>query len=66
MTISPRFQEEEAKRQAKESADREDNRTIKEIEKNLGLNKRKKKGTLPKSFAEDGLECILFLKMINP
>ena len=42
-----------------DNANREDDKTIKELEKQLHLNKRKKKGTLPASFKEDGLDCIL-------
>jgi hypothetical protein len=36
-----------------------DDKEIKELEKKLGLNKRKKKDTLPLSFKTDGLDCIL-------
>ena len=35
-----------------------DDKVIREMEKKLKLNKRKK-DTLPKSFMDDGLDCIL-------
>lgn len=38
---------------------KEEERYIKQLEKKLKLNRRKKKGTLPKSFHEDGLAYIL-------
>ena len=38
----------------------EEDRTIKKLEKQLKLNKRKGKN-IPKSFAADGLDCILFI-----
>lgn len=37
-------------------ANKEEDRIIKQLEKHLGLKKRKSKA-LPKSFAEDGLDC---------
>lgn len=36
-----------------------DDREIRNLEKKLGLDKRKKKDTLPQSFVNDGLDCIL-------
>lgn len=41
------------------TANLEEDKIIKKLEKQLKLNKRKKK-TIPKSFAADGLDCILF------
>ena len=37
----------------------QENRNIKRLEKQLGLNKHKSK-TIPKSFVSDGLDCILY------
>lgn len=45
-------------------ANLEEDRIIKKLEKQLKLNKRKKK-TIPKSFALDGLDCILFVLLKN-
>lgn len=39
-------------------ANKEEDRIIKQLEKQLGLNKRKSKA-LPKSFVEEGLDCML-------
>lgn len=39
-------------------ANLEEDRTIKQLEKQLKLNKRKSK-SIPKSFVSDGLDCIL-------
>lgn len=39
-------------------ANKEEDKIIKQLEKQLGLNKRKTK-TLPKSFVEEGLDCKL-------
>ncbi|KAH3692830.1 hypothetical protein DPMN_194584, partial [Dreissena polymorpha] len=36
-----------------------DDKEIKDLEKKLGLSKRKKKDTLPQSFKNDGLDFIL-------
>lgn len=41
----------------------EEDKTIKQLEKRLKLNKRKSKST-PKSFVSDGLDCILYLWLI--
>lgn len=47
------------KKQLKE-ANREEDKVIKKLEKQLKLNKRKTK-SIPKSFVDEGLDCILFL-----
>lgn len=46
-------------------ANDEEDKNIRRLEKQLGLNKRKSKST-PKSFTEDGLDCILlFCKIME-
>ena len=54
------FQEEEERQQEKATANLYDDKVIKEMERKLKLNKRKK-DTLPKAFMDDGLDCILCL-----
>lgn len=52
----------EAQRQRKKRLlreNQEEEKNIKQLEKQLKLNKRKKKDTLPKSFVEDGLDYLL-------
>lgn len=41
-------------------ANEEEDRNIRHLEKQLKLHKRKSK-SIPKSFASDGLDCILFI-----
>lgn len=41
-------------------ANREEDKIIKKLEKQLKMNKRKP-GNIAKSFVDDGLDCILFL-----
>lgn len=43
-----------------EHANLEEDRNIRKLEKQLKLNKRKSK-SMPKSFASDGLDCILYV-----
>lgn len=43
-------------------ANEEEDKMIKKLEKQLGLNKSKNKN---KNFAEDGLDCILFMNFIH-
>lgn len=40
-------------------ANKEEDKIIRQLEKQLGLNKRKSKA-LPKSFVEEGLDCKLY------
>ena len=54
----PLLQADEERRRDREMADFYDDRMIKEMEKKLKLDKRKK-DTLPKAFMDDGLDCIL-------
>ncbi|XP_052808229.1 nucleolar MIF4G domain-containing protein 1-like [Mya arenaria] len=49
----------EAKQEEKKVETMWDDKEIKDLEKKLGLNKRKKKDTLPQSFMNDGLDYIL-------
>ena len=53
------LQEKEKEEKAQLDAVKEDDHMIKQMEKNLKLNKRKSKN-LPQSFVNDGLDCILF------
>lgn len=57
-----KLQKDMAKQRKKQlhMANEDEDRNIKSLEKQLGLNKRKSKST-PKSFVEDGLDCILLL-----
>ncbi|XP_052760287.1 nucleolar MIF4G domain-containing protein 1-like [Mya arenaria] len=49
----------EAEQEEKKVETMWDDKEIKDLEKKLGLNKRKKKDTLPQSFMNDGLDYIL-------
>ncbi len=51
--------EEEQKKKDLETANKYDDREIKDLEKKLGLKKRKNKSSLPQGFINDGLGCIL-------
>jgi len=42
----------------------EENREIKELEKQLHMNKRKSK-SLPKKFVEEGLDCIFYFSILK-
>uniref|UniRef100_A0AAR2K9Z2 Nucleolar MIF4G domain-containing protein 1 n=1 Tax=Pygocentrus nattereri TaxID=42514 RepID=A0AAR2K9Z2_PYGNA len=48
-----------ARRRALQEANETEDREIKKLEKRLGLNRRKKKRSLPQSFINDGLDYIL-------
>jgi nucleolar MIF4G domain-containing protein 1 len=48
------------KKQEMFAAIQREEKTVKQLEKQLHLNKRKSK-TLPQSFMDDGLDCILLL-----
>lgn len=61
-----KLQKQMKKQRAKQlkQANLEEDRNIKMLEKQLKLNKRKTK-SVSKSFASDGLDCILFIIIFN-
>lgn len=61
-----KLQNEMSKQRSKQlmEANIAEDKTIKQLEKQLKLNKRKSK-SVPKSFSVDGLDCILFFLFIN-